>query len=213
MHKLQKALLELVSKRDLAGMTLREIGEFIGEPHPQKIKHHLGQLKAKGFLSAENQPVGASAGKIKVSPLGFLSIPILGAANCGEAQLFADEFFEGYLQVSPSMVPKRKELFAVKAVGSSMNRANVEGKTIDEGDYVIVDRGETKPKDGDYVLSIVGGQANIKRFVKDTANKQILLLSESSQDLPPIYIHFKDLSHYHVNGKVVQVIKKPPMRN
>lgn len=190
-------------------MTLREIGEQIGEEHPQKVKHHLGQLKLKGFLTAESKPATPSAGRFKLNKSGLVSIPILGAANCGEAQLYADESFEGFLQVSPGMVPKKKGLFAIKAVGSSMNRANVGGKTIDEGDFVIVDRTKQKPENGDYVLSIIGGQANIKKFIRDTDNNQIVLVSESSQELPPIYIHPQDLPDYMINGKAIEVIKKP----
>jgi len=208
-HKIQQAILNLAAKKDLGRMTLREIGEHIGEEHPQKVKHHLGQLKLKGFLSTEGQPVTPSARGLKVNKLGLLSIPILGAANCGDAQLYADESFEGFLQVSPSMVPRQKGLFAIKAVGTSMNRANVGGKTIDEGDFVIVDWTNLKPRNGDYVLSIIGGQANIKKFVRDRENDQIVLLSESSQELPPIYIHPEDISDYTINGKVVEVIKKP----
>ncbi len=204
--------MDLASKKDLGRMTLREIGECIGEEHPQKVKHHLGQLKYKGFLTTESKPQAPFTGRVKVNKLGLLSIPILGSANCGEAQLYADESFEGFLQVSPSMVPKIKGLFAIKAVGSSMNRANIGGKAIDEGDFVIVDRTDRKPQDGDYVLSIIGGQANIKKFIRDKENKQIVLLSESSQDLSPIYIHPEDLSNYMINGKVVEVIKKPHIR-
>ena len=209
MHEIQKAILDLASKKDLGRMTLREIGECVGQEHPQKVKHHLGQLKLKGFLTAENKPETPSAGGFKLNKLGLISIPILGSANCGEAQLYADESFEGFLRVSPSMVPKKKGLFAIKAVGSSMNRANVGGKTIEEGDFVIVDRNDRKPRDGDYVLSIIGGQANIKKFIKDRENNQVILLSESSQELPPIYIHPQDIPDYMINGKVVEVIKKP----
>lgn len=139
----------------------------------------------------------------------MISIPILGAANCGNPREFAIENLEGYLTVSPSMVPRKKKLFAVRAVGSSMNRANIKGKSIEDGDYVIIDPEFGHPRDGNYVLSVIGGSANIKRFCEDVENGQIVLVSESSQELPPIYIHPKDFADYMVNGKVVQVIKKP----
>jgi len=35
------------------------------------------------------------------------------------------------------------------------------------------------------------------------------LVSESNQDLPPIYIHRDDLDSYLIAGKVVRVMKKP----
>ena len=52
-----------------------------------------------------------------------------------------------------------------------------------------------------------GGMANIKKFFLDRENRQVVLMSESTKDFPPIYIHEDD--EFMVNGKVVQVIKKP----
>lgn len=194
-------------------MTLREIGDHIGERHPQKIKHHLNQLRAKGLLVSGDKPRSLKIGSVQgKGQARMLSIPILGAANCGNPREFAIENLEGYLTVSPSMVPKKKKLFAVRAVGSSMNQANIGGKAIEDGDYVIVDPEASNPKNGDYVLSIIGGSANIKRFCKDSKNNQIVLISESAQELPPIYIHSNDFADYMVNGRVVQVIKKLKFR-
>lgn len=210
MHKLQQAILDLASKKNLEKMTLREIGEHIGETHPQKIKHHLNQLRVKGLLVNGDKPR-----LLKISnPTGrgssqMISIPILGAANCGDPGEFAVENLEGYLTVSPSMIPRKRRLFALRAIGSSMNQANINGSTIEDGDYVIIDPENKNPKDEDYVLSVISGSANIKKFCRDSENNQIVLISESSQELPPIYIHPKDFADYMVNGKVVQVIKKP----
>ena len=50
MHKIQQNILKLSGEKNLGAMTLREIGEQIGEKYPQKIKHHLTQLEKKGFL-------------------------------------------------------------------------------------------------------------------------------------------------------------------
>ncbi len=55
-------------------------------------------------------------------------------------------------------------------------------------------------------MSIIDGMANIKKFHRDKANKQIALVSDSTQRSPPIYIHEDD--DFMINGKVVQVIKK-----
>ena len=90
-----------------------------------------------------------------------------------------------------------------------MNKASVGGKNIEDGDYVIIDGQDKHPKDGDYVLSIINGMANIKKFVKDEKNNMVVLLSESRQYFPPIYIHEDDLSDYVISGKVVQVIEGP----
>jgi SOS-response transcriptional repressor LexA len=87
-----------------------------------------------------------------------------------------------------------------------MNRSLIDGKRIEDGDYVIIDGDARSPAEGDIVLSVIDGLANLKRFHLDKQNKQIALVSDSTQDFPPIYIHEDD--DFFINGKVVQVIKK-----
>lgn len=212
MHKIQRAILDLSIKRDLAGLKLREIGELVGEPHPQKIKHHLDQLKKKGLFGKSG--LKAKSGIVPEDALRsseMSAIPILGSANCGEAVLSANEMLEGYLNVSKSMVRMKPGLFALKAKGSSMDRANISGNSIENGDYVIVDPSATAPKNGDYVLSIINGAANIKKFMMDRDHNRVLLVSESSGEYFPIVIHLNDRPDYFVNGRVVAVIKKPEL--
>ena len=50
MHYIQESILKLVDEHNLGVMTLREIGELIGEKYPQKIKHHLDQLEKKQLI-------------------------------------------------------------------------------------------------------------------------------------------------------------------
>jgi repressor LexA len=200
MHKIQETILALSKKISLKGKSLREIGELVGiKDQPQKVKHHLMQLEKKGFQLGDNlKKVGA-----------LISIPILGAANCGEADLFADDNIDGYLKVSPGMLKKKDKIFAIKASGFSMNKANINGESINEGDYVVVDSENKNPNNGDYVLSIIDGVANIKKINIDPKRKLIILLSESTKDYAPIYISAADTDYYHVGGKILQVIKKP----
>lgn len=210
MHNIQEQLLRIISDRNIGSLTLREIGELVGERFPQKIKHHLTQLERKGLIKI-NKAAGsiekATSGLLKHSKL--LSIPILGTANCGPTTLFADQNVEGYLKISSKLLPSRKRLFAIKASGISMNKADVHGKRIEEGDYLIVDPQETTPRNKDIVLAIIDDTAVVKRYYKDTAHEQILLLSDSTKDTPPIYIHPDD--PFSINGKIVEVIKRPHM--
>jgi SOS-response transcriptional repressor LexA len=143
----------------------------------------------------------------------LFAIPILGAANAGPAVDISDQRIEGYLRVSSTMLSSKRKadhLFALKVDGPSMNRVVIDGKRIEDGDYVIIDSSVLNPKNGDVVLSIIDGMANIKRFYRDETNKQVVLVSDSTQSFPPIYIHAND--NYRVNGKVVQVIKKPKIK-
>ncbi len=211
MHPIQEKILVLAKKLNLKDKSLREIGELVGcVGAPQKIKHHLQQLEKKGFIQflGEGNAIRRLGDNLKKVG-ALISVPILGAANCGEANLFADDNVDGYLKVSPGLLKKKDNIFAIRASGFSMNRASVNGEAIDEGDYVIVDSENKNPSNGDYVLSIIDGVANIKKFSLDKGRETIILSSESSKDYPPIYIHRDDAQYYHIGGRIMQVIKKP----
>lgn len=208
MHKIQEKILVLLQSKNLNGLTLREIGELIGEKYPQKIKHHLSQLQKRGLVKIDNK--NKIIEKIARGPIEntrLISIPIVGAANCGPATIFANENIEGYLKISKSILKKAKNIFAIRAQGFSMNRATVNGNTIEDGDYLLVDSEQTTPHNGDIILSVIDDMANIKKYVWDEANNQIVLVSDSTQDIPPIFIHEDD--SFMINGKIIQVIKKP----
>jgi SOS-response transcriptional repressor LexA len=195
--------------------SLRELGKAIGVEHPQKVKHHLLQMEKEGYIR-----VNWKEGSVKLleketfdkEPASFFSIPVLGAANCGEATLLAEENPEGLLIVSKRMLNPRDQLFAVRAVGDSMNQAKINNKdNIEEGDYIVIDPKDKDIRQGSYVLSIINGSANVKRFYRDPDNHQVVLCSESNRNYPPIYIHEDDNPDFLVNGKVVAVVKRPPI--
>lgn len=207
MHTIQEKLLKIIDEKNIGGLALRQIGNLIGENLPQKIKHHLSQLERKGFIliDKKNKKIRRISNKAKTDGL-FISVPIVGSANCGPANIYADQNIEGYLKISKRFILNKKGLFAIKAEGNSMNQANIAGKNIEPGDYVIVDSKSVSPHDGDYVVSIIDGMANIKKYRLDKKNSRIALLSESTQEYAPIFIHEAD--DFMVNGKVVDVVKK-----
>lgn len=210
MHKIQEKILNTLESMNLSGMTLRQIGELINEKYPQKIKHHLDQLEKKGLIKLdkkEKKIERAFAGAVKNTEL--ISVPIVGVANCGPATIFANENIEGYIKISKKILRKCKNVFAIRAQGLSMNKASIDGKTIEDGDYLIIDSESNNPNSGDIILSIIDDMANIKKYVWDEANNQVVLVSQSTKDIPPIYIHEDD--SFMVNGKVIQVIKCPKL--
>ena len=217
MHKIQQKILSLAGKKNLASLTLRKIGKLIGEKgSPQKIKHHLEKLKEKGLLikSIDGQKIKPMISGNIDQATKLISLPIYGSANCGQALELADNTIEEYLKVSKGVLGKDllnkiKDLFVLKAVGNSMNGANINNESIEDGDYVIIDRKEKNPNNGDYIVSLIEGAANIKKFFVDEKNKQVVLISESFFDIAPIHIHKDDLNDYSICGKVVKVMKKP----
>jgi len=123
------------------------------------------------------------------------------------AEILAEGNVEGYLKVPIKTLRKGGGAFALRAEGDSMNKANIGGKSIDEGDFVLIDFEDTNPKDGDYVLSIIDGCANIKKFKKDAWSGDVLLISESTNadHSKPIYLTRED--DFMINGKVLTVLK------
>ena len=90
-----------------------------------------------------------------------------------------------------------------------MNKARINGQTIEEGDLVVIDSDLPNRLNDKYVLSIIDGLANIKLFHQDKKNGQIVLSSVSTKEYTPIYIHAEDDISYIVSGVVVGVLKKP----
>jgi SOS-response transcriptional repressor LexA len=212
MHKIQVELLSLAKQSDLGKMSLRQIAKIVGvEGKPQIIKHHLQQLEKAGLiqLSLESNVVrptnrGFNHGPSK-SPL--YSLPLVGAANCGPATIFAEDQIEGYLKVSSKMLPRRKQdLYVLRAEGQSMNKAEVNGKTIEDGDFVVVDRSHRSPANGDIVVAVIDGMGTIKRYKEDKKNERIVLEPDSTEDYLPIFMHEGD--NCVIAGKVVDIIKK-----
>lgn len=219
MHSIQEKLLELSKKENLAQLSLRTMAKLIGLPQEpaQKIKHHLQQLQKKGFLSIDREKgtmersstaSGWARGLLENTTQLF-SIPVIGTANCGPATIFAEQNFQGFLRVSSKLVGRSKPngLYAIKTDGSSMNRAKVNDRFIEDGDLVIVDSNNKTAKANDIVLAIIDDRATIKRFINDRENEQIVLKADSSFDYEPIYLHPDD--NFSISGKIISVIKKP----
>ena len=215
MHEIQHKILDLTRDRNIGQYTLRQIGELIGENEvPQKIKHHLNQLEKKGLIRIDKskgiiEKTSEKTIKGLLKNAKLFTIPILGSANAGPATLLAEKNIEGYLRISSTLLERQtiQNLFALKVSGPSMNRGEIEGKKIEDGDFIIIDTKDLNIKNGDIVLSVIDGASNIKKIYKDKKNKQIVLMSESTQNFSPIYIHEND--NYVINGKVIKVVKKP----
>lgn len=213
MHPTQQKLLKLASERDLGKMKLLEIGRYIDVDHPQVVKYHLAQLQKRGLITLDF--AGGTVKRVERQLLGgsdLIAIPIYGAANAGPQTLYADDRLEGYLKVSSAVLGRKRNLeslLALRAVGDSMDQAKIglDHQPINDGDFIIVDKDQIAAQDGDYVVSIIDGMANIKKLREEP--DKVYLLSESSQNLPPIVLHKDDSLNYVLAGKVVQVIKKP----
>lgn len=213
MHEIQKRLLKLAENNDLSRIPLREIAVMIRNESmsPGVLQHHFAQLEKKKLLFVDR--------KSKTQRLGsdlrdgrFYTIPIVGMASCGPASQFADEAVEGYLNISKNSLKAKGKLFAIRAVGKSMDSAHVptpNGQTapINDGDYVVVDTSYIAVDDnvGKYIISIINGLANIKKLAKRTYDYALVSESSDMSAYPPIVIHEDD--DYLINGRVIAVVE------
>ncbi len=211
MHIIQKQLLDLIATHeDFGSYSLRKIAQMVGaEGKPQTAKYHLQKLAKDGLIQ-----MNLEAGVIKLVKRGYAkastspiySLPVVGSANCGPATIFAEQNIDQYLKISSSLLPRNKSnLYALIADGDSMNKAEIDGKTIESGDFVLVDSEYKTYKKGDIVVAVIDGLATIKRYREDKANKTILLEADSTEKYLPIFIHEGD--DFQISGKVVGIIK------
>jgi SOS-response transcriptional repressor LexA len=207
MHKIQRRILKLAKEVNITDLGYRKLGEKIDVDHPQQVKWHLSKLIADGHL--QTTPDGQII--VMQDQPKLAKIPILGAANCGEPLIMAEDRVEDYLTLSPGLVKKLNQanIFAVRASGDSMNQANINGQSIDNGDYVIIDSAIQTPSNGDYVLASIEGLATIKRFIKDDERQVIALVAESTRARPPIIVAADEMNTFVVHGVVKNVIHTP----
>lgn len=208
MNSPKEKLLTLIRSEDISKFSYRELSEKIGCKHASQSRHYLKALIDDGLVSrAGNGTYVIKKGKLANSLLTF---PMMGEANCGAATMYADDVVQDVVRISPSEINIKHldKVFVLMAVGESMNCANIQGKSINNGDYVFVEPSTWWSIDeGDYVVSIIDGMANIKRLHIDSINERIILNSESSEFFDPIIIGANDLHLYQLSGKVVDIVK------
>lgn len=121
----------------------------------------------------------------------IFSIPLYGLASCGEALAYADDGADDFLQISKSLFHRAEpeKLFAVKALGDSMNRDGV-----NDGDYVIFEKAEMGDDfEGKIVVAVINGMATIKRYKKMGSGVIGLFPHSTNETHHPIYLSEADV--------------------
>lgn len=200
---------ELTRKQHLIMETIREILEQ-GSENPTAYKvhnalkmdgHDVGSLKGtvqvvealekKGLLKRDDErKIYIVRNEMFMDLDNIFSIPTYGLASCGEALAFADNNVEGYVQVSKSLFRKEKpaQLFAVKALGDSMNKAR-----INDNDYVVFAKYENgEDLEGKIVVAVINGMATIKTYQKLKGNMIGLFPQTTNKKHQPIYLDRSD---------------------
>ncbi len=165
---------------------------------------YLNALEAKGYIERTSEDRGILLKGVNADT--FLNVPVFGMANAGAATMFADQYVEGYLRVSKRLV-KDRNVFAVQVSGTSMNKARVNGKVIQDRDFILVDAETKDYKSGDKVLVVIDGLATVKTY-RSVDGRNIVLMPESTDKRhQPIFLTPED--NFVINGRIIDVLKMP----
>lgn len=140
-------------------------------------------------------PIGA----MPVDSSMFVKIPVIGSVRCGEP-IFAESNIEGYENVYAENLCNGETYFFLRAKGDSMINAG-----INEGDLLLI-RKQSDVESGDIgIVNINGDEETLKRIIKK--DKAIVLQPENPAYQTKIFIG-KELNDLHIQGRLMQVVKK-----
>lgn len=164
---------------------------------------YLNALEEKGLLKRGS---GKGIGIFEKTASNFFDVPILGSTSAGAPAMLAEQYVEGYLKVSKA-ITRGMEVFAVQVNGDSMNLVEVDGKKIEDGDFILIDPEYKDYKDGDKLLVVIDGLATVKIY-KRLDEDSIALNPKSTNSIhKPIILTPDDT--FIINGRVIAVIKNP----
>lgn len=188
------SIIKYIEKYEGRSPTFREIGNELGIKSLGYIAYHLKLLEENDFIQRD----GHRSRSIKVLKDWYGSS--LSPVAAGPKRTIANTIVKD-VQLFPN------KAFLVPVEGNSMT-----GKSIFEGDLLIVDP-EEYIKDGDIVVAIhledaksEFGAATVKRLYREEKEKKIRL-QPSNSEMSPIYVDGDEWDReWKVQGKVIGVI-------
>jgi repressor LexA len=177
--------------------TVRDIGKAVGLASSSTVHAHLANLEKVGLLrrdpskprAIELLDRAADAVKSVVSPSG---LPLVGSVAAGQP-ILAEENIEDYVQV-PEIAGGGDGEFVLRVRGESMKNAGIL-----PGDFVVVRPQETAG-DGEIVVALVGEEATVKTFYRESDHVR---LQPENETMEPIRSR-----EVRVLGRVVGVFRK-----
>ena len=194
--KRQKEIFEFVKRYSAKHgypPTVRDIGKAIGLTSSSTVHAHLANLEKLGLLRrdpSKPRAIELLVDRAKAAMTG--AVPVVGQVAAGQPVL-AEENIEEYVQV-PDQAGGDDGEFVLRISGESMKDAGIL-----DGDHVVVRRQDTA-SNGDIVVALVGEEATVKRFFKESDH---IRLQPENDALEPILT--PDAT---VLGKVVGVLRR-----
>jgi len=177
--------------------TVREIGKAVGLASSSTVHAHLANLEKIGLLRRDPSKPRAielldrAVDNVK-NMVRSNGLPLVGQVAAGQPVL-AEENIEEYIQV-PDVAGGEEGDYLLRVRGESMRDAGIL-----EGDFVVV-RPQEDANDGDIVVALVGEDATVKRFFRETDHVR---LQPENASMEPI--RSKDV---RVLGQVVGLMRK-----
>jgi repressor LexA len=176
--------------------TVRDIGKAVGLASSSTVHQHLANLERIGLLRRDPTKPRAielldrAVAEVRraVRPEG---LPLLGAVAAG-APMLAEENIEDYIAVPPA-AGGGDGAYLLRVRGESMKKIGIL-----EGDLVVV-RPQDQAQDGEIVVALVGEEATVKRFFRESDHVR---LQPENDDMEPI--RSRDV---RVLGKVVGLMR------
>jgi len=188
--------------------SLTELQSMLKINTKRGVVSHLEALEKKGYIIRTSEPRGIQVVNDNDEEEVYeylVGIPILGYANAGTPMVLAQEQNMGILQVDKTLLKNKKDLFGLIVKGDSMNMKSIDGKSLEEGHYLVVQK-NAQYEDGDVVVAIVDGCATVKNIKRE--KDLVILYPKSSNPIhKPIYLDSS--SNSMINGKVVKVLDNP----
>ncbi len=187
--------------------SLTELQQLLEISTKRGVVSHLEALEKKGYIIRTSEARGIQVINEEEPVYEYLvGIPILGYANAGTPLVLAQEENLGVLQLDPNLVEKKEQnLFGLIVKGDSMNLRNINGKALEEGHFLVVQK-DAEYEDGDVVVAIVDGCATVKNIKRE--GDIVILYPQSDNPIhKPIYLDANTDSL--INGKVIRVLDNP----
>ena len=182
--------------------TVEELRRLLGVGSTRTVLRYLDALKEEGYIDRWSGARGLRMRKGAAASLETRLVPIVGEAPAGQL-MPAEENMLGQVQMPKEFLkPPSAKFFLLRVRGDSMNRAKVEGQTIEDGDLVLV-RQQDRVDPGKIVVALVDGEATIKKLIKGPG--YYVLQPESTNPKHRPIIVAQD---FRVQGIVSRVFKK-----
>jgi len=181
--------------------TMEELRRVLGVGSTRTVLRYLDQLKDEGYIDRWAGARGLRMRKGTAAGAETRSIPIVGEAPAGQL-MPAESNILGQVQLPKEYLkPASAKFFLLRVRGDSMNRANLEGQTIENGDLVLV-RQQDRADPGKIVVALVDGEATIKKLVKQPG--YFVLQPESTDPKHQPIIVAKE---FRIQGIVCRIFK------